>query len=183
MFSVQYTMALLELQGYFLHCNVHHIYHISRRCWSSTLSRTPSRGSRRNFKRAAAPILLLELMISILTGWYTSLCVSASHHVSSVFLWIQPFSTRTPLNAWLLPLFWFFVQNSLSLFPSVVPARANACKRFPFAKDSEQHEKPSICKLQRSALTYSINSFNYSTMTVNFAWFLTTKPYHMHAVK
>ena len=85
MFSVQYTMALLELQGYFLHCNVHHIYHISRRCWSSTLSRTHSRGSRRNFKRAAAPILLLELMISILTGWYTSLCVSASHHVSSVF--------------------------------------------------------------------------------------------------
>ena len=93
------------------------------------------------------------------------------------------FSTRTPLNAWLLPLFWFFVQNSLSLFPSVVPARANACKCFPFAKDSEQHEKPSICKLQRSALTYSINSFNYSTMTVNFAWFLTTKPYRMHAVK
>ena len=75
--------------------------------------------------------------------------------------------------------FTFVLIFCLSLFPSVVPARANACKRFPFAKDSEQHEKPSICKLQRSALTYSINSFNYSTMAINFAWFLTTKPYHM----
>ena len=114
---------------------------------------------------------------------HISLCFCFSSRFLSFFLWIQPFSTRTPLNAWLLPLFWFFVQNSLSLFPSVVPARANACKCFPFAKDSEQHEKPSICKLQRSALTYSINSFNYSTMAINFAWFLTTKPYHMHAVK
>ena len=69
---------------------------ISRRCWSSTHSQTHSRGSRRNFKRAAVQILLQELMISILTGSYDCLCVCAPqcscfkvHFLS--FIWIKTF--------------------------------------------------------------------------------------------
>ena len=113
---------------------------------------------------------------------HISLCFCFSSRFS-VFLWIQPFFHKNSTECLTFTFVLIFCAEQ-SFFVSICcPSPSECMQAFSFCKRLGATRETVYLQVAMFCTNIQHHSFNYSTITINFAWLLTTKPYHMHAVK
>ena len=119
---------------------------------------------------------------------HISLCFCFSSRFLSFFCGSNLFfhKNSTECLTWLDLTFTFVLIfcAEQSFFVSICcPSPSECMQVFSFCKRLGATRETVYLQVATFCTNIQHHSFNYSTMAVNFAWFLTTKPYHMHAVK